>query len=203
MSIQELPDGGSSKPSKLARILAPWETLIYRGNRATALKWMNQAVRIARKPLALQAGAWSAWDAGIERVRSGGFRGDPASWLALQFIPTLSKSHETLMWRDLELRTMIVLIAAERSRLGTGHWPERLEEIEKAILPNAPIDPLSGKPILLLHRDGRLFAYSVSFNKKDDHAAFAPRPRSKGPYDFGWFAWDPDQRGLRVDSYDE
>ena len=196
LDSKELSDDANSNPMTQRGLFTPWIRLTCRENRATGLEWMNEAIRIARTPLWEQSPAWDAWEARIDRTRKKGYISAQGAWIAMLLMPAVRQCHESATWKDLSLRTMVALIAAERSRLKTGHWPERLEEIEEAILPNVPMDPLSGNPILLLHRDGRLFAYSVGFNKMDDHAAFAPKPRAKGPFDYGYFAWDSDQRKL-------
>jgi hypothetical protein len=50
----------------------------------------------------------------------------------------------------------------------TGRYPERLEELVPALLPEVPIDPFTGKP-LVYRRDGEgCIVYSLGSNQRDD-----------------------------------
>jgi hypothetical protein len=50
----------------------------------------------------------------------------------------------------------------------TGRYPERLEELVPGLLPEVPIDPFTGKP-LVYRREGEGFiVYSLGSNQKDD-----------------------------------
>ena len=90
-----------------------------------------------------------------------------------------------------ELGTLAILIAAERHRRKTGRWPESIEAIDRGILAKAPVDPYSGQPFRIEHRDGQLVIYSIGPNRKDEHGEFAPKQWLKvGPDDVGARAWD-------------
>ena len=86
---------------------------------------------------------------------------------------------------------MAILIAAERQRHRTGRWPASIAEIEPSILSEAPMDPFSGKPFRVEHRNGQFFVYSIGPNGKDEHGEYDPKQWLKsGPDDVGAKAWD-------------
>ena len=91
---------------------------------------------------------------------------------------------------------MAILIAAERQRRRTGKWPASIKAIDPSIMPAQPVDPFTGEPFHLEHRDGQLFIYSIGPNGKDEHGAFdLKRHTQGGPDDSGARAWDRELRG--------
>jgi hypothetical protein len=161
---------------------------------AVLLEWMNDAVDIAKSPTADQPSRWQAWEAnlvGVTRSRFGVY----TSMLPLLLAPGLSASGTAYCSYQSELGATLVLIAAERHRRKTGQWPSSIEDIERTILPVAPIDPYSGRPLRMAHRDGQLFVYSIGPNGKDEHGEFDPKQWPKGgPDDVGARAWDVNLR---------
>lgn len=176
-------------------ISGPFRQNIGREARATALEFMNDAVRIARKPLRERAADWAAYDAAFEACEQKKLFDAQGERIATLLVPPLEQVRNSDTFRQVLIGATITLVAAERHRIKTGRWPESIGAIDKSILTEPPIDPFSGKPILTVARGGKFFAYSVSFNGIDDHAAFAAKPRTPGPYDDGWFALDVELRG--------
>jgi hypothetical protein len=71
--------------------------------------------------------------------------------------------------------TVEAMMLATRSGLAckiyknrTGHYPENLEALVPDILPEVPIDPFTGKPIVYKMQNGELLIYSLGSNQKDD-----------------------------------
>jgi hypothetical protein len=63
-------------------------------------------------------------------------------------------------------------IAAERYRLANGEWPERLEDLAPEYLKSIPIDPCSGKPLILrIETD-----FTVRIDDRDDSATVSHGP---------------------------
>src|SRR5262249_49059876 len=94
------------------------------------------------------------------------------------------------------LAATTILLAAERQRRKTGAWPASIADIDRAILPEAPVDEFSGEPFRLTHRDGQLIVYSVGLNRKDEQGAFDRKTYHRGgPDDFNAVAWDQTLRG--------
>lgn len=59
-------------------------------------------------------------------------------------------------------------LASKIYRNKTGHYPENLEALVPSILPELPIDPFTGKPLVLKMENGELLIYSLGSNQKDD-----------------------------------
>ena len=158
------------------------------------LEWMNDAVDVAKSPSPDQPMRWQAWDAKLASVRRSTVQ-IYASMLPILLVPALSASGNANSRYQTELGATVILIAAERQRRRTGQWPSTIEDIERSILPVAPIDPYSRRPFRMTHRDGQLIVYSIGPNGKDEHGEFDPkRWPNGGKDDVGARAWDPDLR---------
>jgi hypothetical protein len=59
-------------------------------------------------------------------------------------------------------------LASKIYKSRTGHYPEGLEALVPDILPEIPIDPFTGKPLVFRIKDGELLIYSLGSNGKDD-----------------------------------
>lgn len=95
------------------------------------------------------------------------------------------------------LRSTVAALAAERYRLLTGDWPPSFESIPKAILPTVPIDPFTGKPLLIARRPDGITIYSVGIDGFDDGGAVGPLyPIGKPGGDIGIRLYDADKRRL-------
>ena len=94
------------------------------------------------------------------------------------------------------LGSTAILIAAERHRCATGQWPAAIAEIESQFLPSVPVDPYTGEPFRLLHRDGQLIIHSVGANLRDEQGSYNVRKSATDVLDdVGAVAWDPSLRG--------
>lgn len=187
ISIDEL--SGSSQSGRPVRGLPPWGRNLFRYQQAIGLEWMNDAVSIARRPIEQHPALIKQWEARITTWRlstSGKF----LATLPILMSPALSSSVTASLRIRATLESTRLLIAAERHRLRTKAWPETIEAIDRDILPNPPIDPYSGRPMRILHRDGRLFVYSVGPNLRDDQGAIETRAKGTIPDDVGVCGWD-------------
>ena len=92
---------------------------------------------------------------------------------------------------------MLVLIAAERHRIKHGDWPESIDVIDPLILPKAPLDFHTDRPLLLDRPEGRYIVHSVGPNLTDEHGAYDQRNwnKSKSRDDVGATGWDVGLRG--------
>ena len=50
----------------------------------------------------------------------------------------------------------------------TGRYPDRLEELVPALLPELPVDPFTGKPLVYRREGDGFIVYSLGSNQKDD-----------------------------------
>jgi hypothetical protein len=199
--------GDAKAPAKRARRADQLVDVLARGflggQQAVALEWMNEAVSISRRPVFQQRDLWAAWGTKIAAVAGSGL-GRFRAILPLLLVPGASAASMAAGRVQSELGATAILIAAERHRRRTGKWPASIKEIDSSILPTPPVDPFTGEPFHLEHRDGQLFIYSIGPNGKDEHGAHDPKRRmSGGPDDVGARAWDVKLRGLPAEQEDE
>ncbi len=93
------------------------------------------------------------------------------------------------------LSSAVVALAAERYRRQQGRWPESLAVLEQAkLLREIPVDPFSGKPLLLRRLGDGLVVYSVGPDGMDNGGAMnRDNPVARGT-DIGIRLWDPEKR---------
>ncbi len=84
------------------------------------------------------------------------------------FVPAF---HEAAM-KQATLEAMMLAtrtgLACKIYRKKTGRYPEKLETLVPDILPEVPIDPFTGKPLVYKIENGELLVYSLGTNQKDD-----------------------------------
>jgi hypothetical protein len=68
----------------------------------------------------------------------------------------------------------------------TGRYPENLEALVPDILPEVPIDPFIGKPLVFRIQDGELLIYSLGSNQKDDGGRMGPMTQLVMEKDDDW-----------------
>ena len=59
-------------------------------------------------------------------------------------------------------------LACKIFKAKTGRYPENLGALIPEILPEVPIDPFTGKPLVYKIENGELLIYSLGSNQKDD-----------------------------------
>jgi hypothetical protein len=193
LSISELGASKSAAEHPWVTI-GPWGKLWFDHQRAVALEWLNDAVAIARQPVAARPPLWAAFEARIHRTYESRF-GKYAALLPVLLMPALTSASQADSRYQGELAAAAILIAAERQRRATGRWPDSVTAIDPGILPKPPADPFSGREFHLEHREGQLLIYSVGPNLKDEHGAYEPKQWYKaGPDDVGTGGWDVERR---------
>jgi len=174
--------------------IAPWGKLMFDNQRAVALEWLNQAVVIARRPPAGQPRLWDAWQAEVDRVRHSRL-GAYTSTLPTVLMAGFSSYGSAHSRYQAGLGATAILLAAERHRRKTGEWPATIVAIDPNVLRIPPVDPYSGQPFRLEHRDGQLLVYSVGKDREDEHGAYEPKRWREGRLDdVGTAAWDVPHR---------
>jgi hypothetical protein len=95
------------------------------------------------------------------------------------------------------LACAVTALAAERFRLAdkAKRWPKTLDELCPAFLPAVPLDPYTGKPLLLGRHAEGIVVYSVGEDGRDDGGDVGPVAAGK-PADVGLRLFDADKRGL-------
>ncbi len=117
----------------------------FNAQRALALEWMNDAVAIARRPTFEQPALAMKWNQKIidfKQRRLMRF----AAILPLELMPAISAASSAFQRSQAELGATAILIAAERQRRRTGKWPVSIQEIDREVLTQAPVDPYTGQP---------------------------------------------------------
>jgi hypothetical protein len=192
LSVQDLSGGGA--PPKRGRSL-PWTRAYFRHNRAHTLEFLNRAVDISRQPIEEQQAQWNLFKIETERPKSQiAFM---SSALVYLLVPALDAAAGANVRRVAELESMVTLLAAERYRLAKGVWPEAIDDL-KPYLPegHVPIDPYSGKPILIRTTPDGFVAYSTSFDQSDNGGTIGDVRHYLDPgNDLGYRLWDVARRG--------
>jgi hypothetical protein len=176
----------------LRGVVFPWGKLMYDNQRAVALEWMNEAVRISRQPVAARQPLWKTWDANIVRVRNTRFASTITSTLPVFMTPATSNADRAQGRYQAALGAATILLAAERHRRKAGDWPKSIAAIDPAILPSPPLDPYTGEAYVVERRDGQFLIHSVGPNGRDDHGVPTDWKRmvKDGADDIGTGAWD-------------
>jgi hypothetical protein len=116
------------------------------------------------------------------------------SGLAKVLMPAMMKVAQAAHRHRGTLRSVAVLVAAERYRKVKGHWPETASELVPAYLPEVPLDPYDGKPIRLKRGEFGITVYCVGPDRKDDGGTIDREARQKPGTDAGYQLWDVDKR---------
>ncbi len=91
--------------------------------------------------------------------------------------------------RAARIRCAIAALQCEQLRMRSKQWPAKLEE-----LPEVPLDPFTGKPLLLKRTDRGIVIYSVGPDGIDNGGTFVDLLRPKEGHDIGFQLLDVDQR---------
>ncbi len=134
---------------------------LYRLDQAHLLRYERELVELGQKPYYTVRDRLNAWDAEVES-RSRVFM------LTRLLVPVLSRMHSSAAKAHAEVRTARLGLALEACRDRTGSYPDSIEALVPAILPELPVDPFTGKDLLYRLTDEELVVYSVGKNGVDD-----------------------------------
>jgi hypothetical protein len=157
------------------------------------IEWQNKMIALAKRPTHERAKLFAEIEAEVEHEKTSG-SGPSTPTLAILLMPAYSSVLVANSRYEAELGAMILLVAAERSRKKTGHWPSSFDSFDRTILPEVPLDPMSGKPYLSFQKDGRIVIYSVGLNLQDEKGANDPKNPTGTPDDIAATAWDAEHR---------
>jgi hypothetical protein len=99
-------------------------------------------------------------------------------------------------------RSVLLAIAAERFRLQQGRWPTNAEELAPDYLKTIPDDPFTGHPMVFIHSNDGVTAYSVGENGADDGGLVEPLGGERLARDFGFHLPAPEKRGSIVQQHE-
>jgi hypothetical protein len=176
--------------------LAQW---LYRArvpaDRAFALRWMNQALEAAQKPIHEQRTAFEALP---------DLPDDGKHILSRMLLPMVYKV-AVASWRNIaEARCAVVGIACERYRLKNGRWPKTLAELQPEYLSVIPLDPFDGEQLrykkledgILIHSVGPMGKPPASLSPVDEFVQKHDKVRPGLPdgVKLGFRLWNPEAR---------
>lgn len=113
---------------------------------------------------------------------------DPAEFNLISSVLKAWMQHRT------RLRAAIAMLAMERYRLEKGTWPASLEALVPGYLTAVPLDPETGKPLLLKAIPEGFIIYGVWNNGIDDGGKIRYEDNSS-PLDAGYQLWHLPHRG--------
>ncbi len=105
-------------------------------------------------------------------------------------VDRMAKTHLTMR---AQCRTIATALAAERFRLDHKRWPTSLQELAPKYLVSVPLDPFTGKPLLLKQEADGITIYSVGINGIDQQGTIFPVDK-QFENDIGYRLWNPDKR---------
>lgn len=97
----------------------------------------------------------------------------PTTVFAKLVIPALASTEAKAAKIQTTAQLAITVCALERHRLAHGSYPETLDQLVPAFLPEPPLDPMTGQPFHYRRTDdGWFLLYSVGEDGKDDGGVF-------------------------------
>ncbi len=174
---------GGIDPNMPSEALASVSGAYVRYNQSLILKAMNEAVEIAKRPASDQSDLLTRWEK--SQVRPEETLPRLVASLANETTPSVGGIGWASLRHKALLGTLAVMLACERHRLRHGSFPNSTDAIDRAILPSPPIDPFSGRPIIVKPLDGGLVIYSVGKDRTDDGGTLFNRNPEKPHTDLG------------------
>jgi hypothetical protein len=180
-------------------ILIQGGAMLYRSrlydDHASFLRWSNRACSIAAMPMHEQAAEWATYDKDLKNFVAESRR-TYRNLVTVMVIPASHKVGEGTRRDNALLGCVHAALAAERFRMANGRWPKRLDELRPKFLKGVPVDPYSGKRLLLAATADGIVVYSTGPDGVDDGGKVLD-VRGKPGSDFGVRLWNPDRRGIQ------
>ncbi|MGA2534279.1 MAG: hypothetical protein ABSG19_14735 [Candidatus Aminicenantales bacterium] len=113
------------------------------------------------------------------------------AWYEQRLLALVSDS-QGMFLKEASLEAMMLTtkagLACKIYKARTGRYPENLEALVPDILPEVPVDPFTGKPLVYKMENGELLIYSLGSNQKDDGGRSSPITQLVMEKDDDW-AW--------------
>jgi hypothetical protein len=156
-----------------------------KSQRAAMLRFMTEAVEIAKLPPEQQKGPLERWAAAA--------RSQPV--LVKLLAPALTKVAAACQRSNAQLRAAVVLLAAERYRQERKQLPRSLAELVQAgYLKAIPTDPYDGQPLRFRRLDDGLVVYAVGPDGQDNGGNLRRASSDVPGTDEGLRLWVPKKR---------
>jgi hypothetical protein len=156
---------------------------------------MNRAVDIARRPLWEQANLWARYEADRKS------RGKAGARMVSILADILAPAHGVAGLGFLRVKALLrvgrVMVAVERFRLMHGRWPDAIDMLVPSFLVAVPIDPFTGRGLILKKLGDGVVIYSLGSDQTDNGGRFERRGRDDPGYDLGYRLWVEEVRGTR------
>jgi hypothetical protein len=167
----------------------------YRRNQAVALRFMNRAVEIAKKPFDEQAPFWVQWNADLTALKADRLKALSHS-LVLLLLPAVEAAWKADQRVTSVLQSCTAAVACERYRRNEGRWPGELADLVPMYLPAVPTDPYTGKPLYSKRTEDGLLVYGLGEDKADDGGNLSPRGLTTSGFDVGARLFDVAKRSM-------
>jgi hypothetical protein len=155
-----------------------------RHNHAFAVRFLTEAIEIAKQPLHRQ-------DAPLKELEATLGEAPPLAGLVL---PACLKVRMAFQRCQAQVRCALTAVAVERYQLAHHNWPKRLADLRPALLEKIPTDPYDGKPLRYRRLADGVVVYSIGPDRVDNGGVI---DRVNGVHegsDLGFRLWDPAKR---------
>jgi hypothetical protein len=141
--------------------LALWRLYLMPDELATYRRRMVRMRQLVERPYYEAYADWQTFEDDMQGKREGILN-------SVIFLFVLSKEFVTVVESDALAGLTRLAVAAKLYKAKNGKYPQSMEELMPAFLPQPLLDPFDGKP-LRLHSDGAgLILYSIGADRKDD-----------------------------------
>jgi hypothetical protein len=183
---------GEIQPSQVAAVSGWQATAVNLGGgtylrraHAPCLRYLNEAVEIAKLPPERQRPEWQRLEAKAREL----------PLLARMWAPTFTRTAGAFQRNQALLRAACVGPALERYRCAKGQWPDSLASLVTAgLLGEMPADPYDGKPLRYRRLTDGVVVYAIGPDGKDDGGTLNRQNPTATGSDIGFRLWDVPQR---------
>jgi hypothetical protein len=151
---------------------------------AFLLRHLTRFVEISRLPEHRWPEAVRDWDR-VARTAPNGAR---------QLFPAVPKLVAACLRHRAAVRCAVAALAAERHRLQSGRWPDRLADLVPSGLTAMPIDPYDGRPLRYVRTADGVTVYALGPDGKDNGGDLDPMHPDRDGSDIGFRLWNASAR---------
>ena len=183
--VRELMNDSFKEPDLRQQVGALFGKHEIKPSHAWLLRYLTEAVEIAKKPETERDAAFAA----LHATRVG------APDLARGFIPDFKRFVINFKDGDAALRCAVAALAVERYRLKQGRWPATLQEVKDAqLLRDLPVDPYDGKPLRYRSIKDGVVVHSIGPVGQEKGDALEQPEHFREDHYWEFRLWDVDKR---------
>jgi hypothetical protein len=154
------------------------------------IRVMTEVVEIAKLPIEEQRPRLRSYGRSIDKEAG---HGKFPVYIGL-LVPSMIRVGESFYRNQALLRCAVVGLAAERYRIGHGHWPDSLSALVPEFLEKVPLDPYDAKPLRYRRLKDGVLMYSVGPDEQDNGGKLDREDPRKPGTDIGFQLWDVNSR---------